>query len=498
MLSLFNHNLKREKMKTIIPTSLIVLLLIFFVPTFALAADATINSTNSPYNISSHNNPDVITIESGSTITLQGSATEVRIVCEANVSIILETVVIVNTIDDYSPIRFSSGTNFLELDGDSSLYAGENEPGLGIFNSSTTLTISDKNDDGALESYGGTRGAGIGGGDGDEIGTIIITGGEIIAEGDEGAGIGLGDAGVASGNILITGGEITANGGSFCCGIGGANESDPVTKIEIIGGKIRATGKDRAAGIGGYKHSGQIIIRGGEVTASNSTSMGAGIGGGHKGSCGDIKIYGGTIIANSMYGAGIGNGDAGNGGSIAIHGGSIEAKGMVNGAGIGGANESVNPPSVTITGGTITAEGLDNSAGIGGGYDCNGSVVNITGGTIYATGDVAGTAQDIGMGYDSTSATHQGSLFMRASNATMAVFIKNERANSVDPTDPEPDYYVINSLADIPDGVTPPAWSFPYGLYYQYKMIANPQTGNIGWLETIFDWLRLPTLFEHF
>jgi hypothetical protein len=494
---------------------LIIIAVILLLPCFAFAIDIT--GSNSPYSIT---NNESYTVKSGETVIISGTASNSIITCEANVSITINVLNIDNSLGSLCPIQFSTGTNFLEFSGSNSFIAGVDEAAISVIGANTKLTISDIDGNGVLYATGGQSSAGIGGGNGQTVGSIEITSGEIIAEGTTGAGIGTGDGGYG-GTTLISGGDITAIGGNHSAGIGGGNNcSTPPVKIEITGGEVEATGRGFSAGIGSYEHCGDIIIRGGKITASNTADQGAGIGSGYHGNC-NITIYGGEITATGYRGAGIGSGrdgtanitiydgnitatswngaaigngsDGAGGGSVTIHGGTIEATTTHFGAGIGGGDECDNPPSVTITGGTITATGAFESAGIGGGYDGNGSAVTINGGTVYASGDVSGTARDIGRGHIGTDATHDGSLDMTSPTSTLAVFIQNERANSVDPIDPEPDYITVTSLADIPSGIIPPTWSFPYGLYYIYvenAQVTNPQTGNILVFQSIIDWFE--------
>ena len=111
--------------------------------------------------------------------------------------------------------------------------------------------------------------------------------------------------------------------------------------------------------------SGTLTIEG-SGTLEVSITYGSGIGSGLSGSCGDITINGGIIIANkSGYttGAGIGSGHSGSCGNISINGGIITATGG-NGAGIG-SGQSGNCGDITINGGKITAKGSLVSDGIG-------------------------------------------------------------------------------------------------------------------------------------
>ena len=180
--------------------------------------------------------------------------------------------------------------------------------------------------------------------------------------------IGGGDG--ACGNIVIDGGNITAttNPGSGTAAIGGGN--------------------------GSSRSCGNITINGGTVTATTASGVnGAAIGSGNNAPCGDITISGGTVNATTVsgtYGAAIGAGYGSNYssacGDITITGGEIHATANSNSAAIGaGAYSQASCGDITISGGTIVAQNSYGTA-IGGGY--NGAVcgaITINGGDIQAT-----------------------------------------------------------------------------------------------------------------
>ena len=269
-----------------------------------------------------------------------------------------------------------------------------------------TLTISGE---GSLTATGGGEGAGIGSESDEATSRITITGGTIITTGgEEGAGIGSGWRGAAS-NITISGGTITANGGYLGAGIGSGRGGN-ANKITINSGTVTATGNGGGAGIGGG-HGGagmDITITGGTVTAMSSTSedykgTGAGIGGGYAKAGTNITISGGIVTATSSVignytsaGAGIGGGYDGAGTDITITGGTVTAMSSAigdytsAGAGIGGGYTGAGT-DITITGGTVTAESnaigerTNTGAGIGGGSGGVGNRITISGGTVAAT-----------------------------------------------------------------------------------------------------------------
>lgn len=130
--------------------------------------------------------------------------------------------------------------------------------------------------------------------------------------------------------------------------------------LTILGtGTLNASGYNTFSGIGG---EGNIVINGGNITATGGSDGGAGIGGGNNASCGNIVINsGGTITATGgNKAAGIGSGFEGTCGNITISGGTINATGgsdgsQYYGAGIGsGAHCSIdNTISITITSGVV-------------------------------------------------------------------------------------------------------------------------------------------------
>ena len=227
----------------------------------------------------------------------------------------------------------------IELDGDNELKSGTHRAGLEKNTSTSTGTLTlkdDKKDDkeagiGSLKATGGQYGAGIGGGE--------YYSGE---------------------NITITGGRVNATGGWGSAGIGGGNY-----------------------GSGNYGSGKNITIKGGTVTAKGG-DCGAGIGGGNGGIGENIKITDGTVNATGGWGgAGIGGGDGGYGGygngkNITITDGMVTATGGIHGAGIGGGDSGIGE-NITITDGTVTATGGIYGAGIGGGVNASGSNVTVSG-----------------------------------------------------------------------------------------------------------------------
>ena len=230
----------------------------------------------------------------------------------------------------------------IELDGKNELKSGAHRAGLEKNTSTSTGTLTLKDDN-------------------KEAGSLTATGG------DWGAGIGNGGYYVNSDNrsgenITITGGTVNATGGWGGAGIGGGYYGSG-KNITIKGGTVTATGGEEGAGIGGGYY----------------------YGGGYYGNGENIKITDGTVNATGGWGgAGIGggggggNGGGGNGKNITIIGGTVTAGGGYRGAGIGGGI-SGSGKNITITGGTVNADGGTNAAGIGGGATGSGSNVTVSG-----------------------------------------------------------------------------------------------------------------------
>lgn len=235
---------------------------------------------------------------------------------------------------------------------------GTTAAGIGGGNKGATGTIIINN--GTIRANSGYQGAAIGG----VSGSVEINGGDITADGwAYGAAIGCAYTNYGGGtDITINGGNIKAESSSFCAAIGGSM-GDTAGNILITGGTIIADGEDAGIGratsvtitggtitatadAGGTGIQGTVTISGGVINATGG-SDGAGIGG----TSGTVKISGGTITARGGYNAaGIG-GESGVGGcNIIITGGSIKAiPGSENAEAVGsGANGSAS----SVTNGT--------------------------------------------------------------------------------------------------------------------------------------------------
>ncbi len=201
--------------------------------------------------------------------------------------------------------------------------------------------------------------------------------------------------------------------GSYGAGIGG-NTSAPAGTITIDGGVINGTSYGAGALIGGAGSSNggaTVVVNGGTLDLNlllnsgypnNSTSCGAGIGGGYSASSSNaqvsVTINGGTItgrtdIGASVIGTGYGSSIRPN---ITINGGKIDVAATGDGAAIGtGSRQVYNdfaPARVTVNGGEVIASASGNGAAIGGGYGIGGSIVFVNGGTVTASATGAGAA----------------------------------------------------------------------------------------------------------
>ena len=185
--------------------------------------------------------------------------------------------------------------------------------------------------------------------------------------------------------VSATGGSDSTSGGA---GIGGGLNSGK-SIINILKGTIgNVIGGRFAAGIGsGQSSKSEVNISGGTLQTVTGGACGAGIGGGFDGSSSDVTITGGTlqIVTGGAYGAGIGSGYSSSSSSVTISGGTVNAAGNQYSTS-GSSGIGGNSTDVTISGGNITATGYGTGAGIGS-YDDNSSNITITGGTITATGN---------------------------------------------------------------------------------------------------------------
>ena len=159
----------------------------------------------------------------------------------------------------------------IELDGNNELKSGVQRAGLEKNTSTSTGTLTLKDDkeagSGSLKATGGKYGAGIGGGNYGSGENITITGGRVNATGGWGsAGIGGGNYG--SGNygsgktITIKGGTVTAKGGALGAGIGGGVNASGSNVTVSGAAQVTAT----AGKSDGYYGAGATIGSGGNET----------------------------------------------------------------------------------------------------------------------------------------------------------------------------------------------------------------------------------------
>lgn len=207
--------------KKIISFIIVVLLISILLPITTFAGDGTI-TTDGSYDISDFGNDSKITINSGLRVTLtnNNNATiqNMEIECGGEVILTLDQVKINNHYNDNRcALIFLGNNNHLILVNESKLESGDYEPGVRV-ESGASLEISGT---GTLDVMGGENGAGIGGGEQSDCGSITIHDGYIIANGVMGgSGIGGGSNGSA-GSINIDGGVIFAQkGGSALYDIG--------------------------------------------------------------------------------------------------------------------------------------------------------------------------------------------------------------------------------------------------------------------------------------
>ncbi|MBU5462258.1 InlB B-repeat-containing protein [Lachnoclostridium sp. MSJ-17] len=185
-------------------------------------------------------------------------------------------------------------------------------------------------------AYGNKIGAGIGGGQDAEQGDpIYISGGTVVSQSDKGAGIG-GGMGKGGGYIEISGGLVVATSTAGGAGIGGGrNGSNHI--VNITGGYVIAASSSYTnssemmemvtrylgnAPMGSqYQRSANAMMVSVaalvDLFSSDEELSGAGIGGGHGGSGGEVNIFGGIVIAKcglssaNAIGKGKGGSDSG-------------------------------------------------------------------------------------------------------------------------------------------------------------------------------------------
>lgn len=262
-----------------------------------------------------------------------------------------------------------AGDTTLKLKGDNTLKSGNFHAGVEKNDNASEptgkLTITAEDTNASLNAYGGNRGAGIGGGNGQSTSKLEIANGKIHAEGGN-VGAGIGGGGGGNGEVTISGGDVDAYGKSYAAGIGGS-------------------------GVG----SGKVTIKNGKVTAK-SNGYAAAIGGGSgANSSGDVTILDGTVTTtlaanNPVTGIGGGPGSTKKS-TIRILGGVVDAVGEGYGSGIGGGSGDTQVAEVEIGGGAqVTAKGGKGGTYAGKTYGAGAAI-----GTAGSAGNVAGTEADV-------------------------------------------------------------------------------------------------------
>jgi len=133
-----------------------------------------------------------------------------------------------------------------------------------------------------------------------------------------------------------------------------------------------------------------------------------------------LTIAGDGSLTAGAYGgdyhsAAIGGTENQNSGTINITGGTISATGRGGGAGIGGGDKG-SATIINISGGNVTATGSNWSAGIGGGNKGSAGTITITSGVVNATGAYKGAG--IGGGGDSNNPGGGGTISISGGQVT--------------------------------------------------------------------------------
>ncbi len=216
----------------------------------------------------------LLTLDGAGPVTLSGENWngKVRVVVSTNVTatVTLSNLTLEMPWSAQNACAFALETNAnvsLILEGENTLGSGNNRAGLEVpAGASLSITNAPGDDVAALGTYGGSSGAGIGGGSNGAGGTVTISGGWIFARGGSyGAGIGGGQNG-DGGTVTISGGRVSARGNYYGAGIGGGRNGDGGT-VAVSGGTVFAQGDEGGADIG--------TGSGGTVSDSNTFTGGS-------------------------------------------------------------------------------------------------------------------------------------------------------------------------------------------------------------------------------
>ena len=479
--------------KKLLLAFLVTILVALVVPAVTLAADETIDdayitANPGPYDLAVHTPGDVITITTSQPVTLFSTVSPIagiQIVCTGNVDLSIDSVFVNCLTYNVSPLTFTGTGNTVTVIGNSILVADYTQPGIRIeagaevtFEGNNTGTqlvgqSGDSSDDGT-----GTA-AGIGGGDGNAAGTIIINGSDIQGRATgQGAGVGGGN-GAAGGTVTVNDGWLEGYSYGGGAGIGGGMDASGATFISN-GGRVTAEATGGGAGVGGGARGegGVITINDGDVWGS-SLSSGAGIGGGNSsgadgsGNAGTITIEGGTVRGESTSGAGIGSGYLAqtNTGSITITGGDVTGTASNNGAGIGGGAYS-SAGTIDISGGEVTATSTS-GRGLGSGDFWGGGSLAIDGlALVYADGDV--TLADIGSSFSSFTISGDAEVFAANGNIDGSLVTTHAAEPGTELTGGDVTGAGAAYLFTSPSG-----WESALGGYFAERTAAtNPRTGD--------------------
>ena len=354
------------------------------------AATYTSGGTGFDWDPAGNNTIGLITI-TGGPIRITGSAANtLGILVDGDVAILLDGVEIEVLDQNQYAFRVADNTSAeLWLEGVNTLQSGRIRAGLEVAEGAAAEIYSDSG--GSLKATGGSNSAGIGGGQYQSAGRIVIGGNaEITANGNQyGAGIGGGFKGTG-GYITITGSaRVVAKSSVEGAGIGGGSNGS--------GGTIIITGNASVQATGGN----------GRPVSSDTGGAGAGIGGGGGdavagGDSGTITIdTTGTVNAQGGNGTYDTNG-GGSGGGAGIGGGGGDFEGGTGYAGGRAEHITIESNNVTAQGGAGGSGDMGNAGGAGagvghggGGSDGGGSDGK-TGATTWQTfGDFAVTSDTV-------------------------------------------------------------------------------------------------------
>ncbi len=358
-------------------------------------ADGSVNKTVA-------NGSTIRVSQSGETEEKQNVISIILTKLESFVKVILNKLNINNSTK--APITVDTAkdtTVALELDGDNKVTAAGNaavhKSGEGELviqdKNGTAGSLTAENEKAANSAV--NNAATIGGDEGEEVGTIVISGATVTAvAGDSAAGaaIGGGKSGNVESIIISDNSKVTANAGSSPSGgaaIGGG-ASGSVGSITISDSEIvNATTQSIGAAIGaGGAWADETLSRVDTITISNSkvnattNGNGAAIGAGSNSNVTNIFIEKNSDVtaksADAGNGAAIGVGTNGSVENITISDSTVTATGEHYGAPIGGGFFGGGVTNLTITDSTVTATGSSYVAAIGGGYWNNSGVENIS------------------------------------------------------------------------------------------------------------------------